>query len=56
MDNGSFLVLTDMQKKFVVERFIWLIEDQCSSEGMDVKTSYEFQERMAELHFCKGVS
>jgi hypothetical protein len=39
--DGEFLVLSEAQKKTIVQRFIFLVQEHCAKEGLQTEASYE---------------
>ncbi len=40
-DDGEFLLLSEIKKTFLAERFISLVKDHCEKEGIRIEASYE---------------
>ncbi len=40
-DDGEYLVISDIQKRYIAERFIYLVKENCQAEGIDLESSYE---------------
>ena len=41
MDDGEFRIFSELKKKAVAERFIYLVSDHCKSRGIETEASYE---------------
>lgn len=44
-DNGEFLVISELHKKDIAERFMDLVREDCEKEGIEAESSYEMIRR-----------
>jgi hypothetical protein len=40
-NNGEYLVISEIKKRYIAERFIALVSEHCQREGIDLESSYE---------------
>ena len=41
-DDGEILILSEILKKTLAERFIFLVQEQCTKEGLETEASFEY--------------
>ena len=41
-DDGEILILSELLKKTLAERFIFLVQEQCTKEGLETEASFEY--------------